>query len=443
MQESEKQGIDRRSFLKLSSGGLALGLISLKSAFSPIHAGEITSGDRIIDYNSTEDLDRSQWSWDSVTWGSHTNQCAPGGCSFRVYTKNGVIWREEQSARSYASNSDYPDYNPQGCQKGCGFHNSLTTPERVKYPLRRVGERGAGKWQRISWDEALTDVADSILDAHENHGTESFIVDAPHIHSGSVGLAATSRFISQLNGLTIDLNVSIGDDLKGIGQTFGKMAQGYTADNFFDAELIILTHANISYTWPPTYHFVTEARYNGTEVVVISPDYNPTALTADIHIPVKVASDAALWLSICQVMIEENRVDEAFVREQTDLAILVRKDTGRYLRATEVTGGRDDQLFFYDKVNGITEAPRGTLSYQGEQVLDGTYIVQLADGSEVEVTPGFALLKTKLNKEYRPEMARVACGIHPDVIRQLAKKVATKRTCSYIGFTSGNTIMVT
>jgi anaerobic selenocysteine-containing dehydrogenase len=355
-----------------------------------------------------------------------------------VYAKNGVIWREEQTAQSPASNPDYPDYNPQGCQKGCGFHNTLTTPERIKYPLRRAGERGSGKWERISWDEALTDIADAILDAHENHGTESFLVDAPHIHAGSVGLAAISRFMSQLNGLTIDLNVSIGDDLKGIGQTFGKMNLGYTADNFFDAELIILTHSNISYTWPPTYHFVTEARYNGSDVVLIAPDYNPTALTADIHIPLKVATDAALWLAVCQVMIESDQVDEAFVREQTDLAILVREDTGHYLRASEISGGNEAQLYFYDEqANALAEASRTTLAFDGKQALDGVYSVELADGSTVGVTPTFELLKDKLNREYTPELASQICGVHPDLIRQLALKVATKRTCSYIGFTSG------
>ncbi|MBT4162264.1 MAG: molybdopterin-dependent oxidoreductase, partial [Gammaproteobacteria bacterium] len=438
MDELVDRKFDRRSFLKLTGGSAALGLFHLKSAFNPTLASELASGDRFIEYESTADIYRSEWSWDSVTWGSHTNQCAPGGCSFRVYAKNGVIWREEQSARSDAANSDYPDYNPQGCQKGCGFHNTLTTPERVKYPLRRVGDRGEGKWQRISWDDALTDVADAILDAHQQAGTESVIVDAPHIHSGSVGLAATSRFIGQIDGLTLDLNVSIGDDLKGIGQTFGKMAQGYTADNFFDADLVILTQANISYTWPPTYHFLTEARYNGTEVVLIAPDYNATGLTADIHVPVKVATDAALWLAICQVIIEEDMVDEAFVREQTDLAILVRKDNGRYLRADEVTGDRPEQLYFYDSLQkAIVEAPRGTLSYEGEQALEGTYTVTLLDGSEVEVTPVFAQMREKLFREYTPRQAEKMCGVHPDLITRLAKKVATMRTCSYIGFSSG------
>lgn len=437
MGRSGGAGVDRRSFLKMGGVGVTLGLVHFRSAYSEAATRDIASGVRSIEYASTEDLYRDEWTWDSVTWGSHTNQCAPGGCSFRVYAKNGLIWREEQSARSYASNPDYPDYNPQGCQKGCGFHNTLTTPERIRYPLRRVGERGSGQWQRVSWDEALTDVADAILDAHRDHGTESFLVDAPHIHVGSVGLAATSRLMSHLNGLTLDLNVSIGDDFKGIGQTFGKMNMGYTADNFFDAELIILTHSNISYTWPPTYHFITEARYNGSEVVLIAPDYNPTALTADVHIPLKVASDAALWLAICQVMIEKDWVDADFIREQTDLALLVRTDNGRYLRATDVNGGKEAQLYFYDEQLGsIAQAPRSTLAYDGIQALDGVHSVHLADGSRVDVAPVYSLLRDRLNAEYTPELASEVCGVHPDVIRELAGKVATKRTCTFIGFTS-------
>ena len=439
MEDSKGQGLERRSFLKFTGGSAAVGLLHLKGAFSPLFASEIASANRIIDYSSTEDLYRSEWAWDSVTWGSHTNQCAPGGCSFRVYAKNGVIWREEQSGRSYASNPDYPDYNPQGCQKGCGFHNTLTTPERVKYPLKRVGERGEGKWKRVSWDAALTEVADALLDAHRDHGTESFIVDAPHIHCGAVALSATSRFMGHLNGLTLDLNVEIGDDLKGITQTMGRMGLGYTGDNFFDAELIILTHSNISYTWPPTYHFVTEARYNGSEVLQISPDYNPSCLTADIHIPVKVATDSALWLAVCQVMIEENWVKEDFVREQTDLAILVRKDDGRYLRAMDITGKNKDKdkLYFYDTLEGkLAKAPRKKLGFKGQQALEGTFTVKLHDDSEIEVTPAFSMLREKLNRESTPKIASKICGVHVDMIRQLAEKVATKRTCTYIGFTS-------
>ncbi len=430
-----QRGIGRRDFLQLAGGlGLSLGLGQLAwlDGARPAHAATPRA-----DYDSWEDVYRSQWRWDRVTWGSHNNQCAPGGCSFRVYARDGVVWREEQTARSYASGPDYPDYNPQGCQKGCGFHYTLYSGERVKYPLERAGERGEGRWRRISWDRALTRVADAILDAHEKEGPSSFVLDGPHIHAGSVGLTGASRMAYHLGAIVPDLNVGIGDDLKGISQTFGKMHIGYTADNFFDAELIILTNSNISYTWPATYHFVTEARYNGSEVVLLAPDYNPTALTADIHIPLKVASDAAFWLAICQVLIAEEIHQPDFVREQTDLAMLVRRDTGRYLRASDVDGGREDQLYFYDVAReALVEAPRGTLRYTGGPALAGRYSARLADGSSVEVSPAFALLRETLERDYTPERAAPICGVHPDTIRLLARKVATKRTCSFIGFTS-------
>lgn len=175
MQDAAGSSWNRRSFLKLTGGGLALSLVHLKTAYSPLFASEIARGTRTVDYGSWQDIYRSEWHWDKVTWGSHTNQCAPGGCSWRVYSKNGVVWREEQTAQSYAANENYPDFNPQGCQKGCGFHQVLTAPERISYPLKRVGERGEGKWQRISWDDALTEIADALLDTHRDFGTESFI----------------------------------------------------------------------------------------------------------------------------------------------------------------------------------------------------------------------------------------------------------------------------
>jgi DMSO reductase family type II enzyme molybdopterin subunit len=429
-------GLRRRDFLKAAGAvGISLGLFHLKVG-APAAAESAPAGAKVR-YRSFEDLYRGEWRWDQVRWGSHTNQCAPGGCSFRVYARDGVVWREEQTARSAESHPDYPDYNPQGCQKGCGFHQVLASGERVRFPLRRVGERGEGKWKRIGWDEALGEIADAILDAHESHGSESFIVDSPHIHAGTVALAGATRLTRVLNALMPDLNVGIGDDFKGLRQTFGKMHLGYTADNFFDAELIVLTHSNPSYTWPAIYHFLTEARYNGSEIVLLAPDYNATALAADVHVPLRVGSDAAFWLAVCQVMISEGLHQPEFVREQTDLAILVRKDTGRYLRASEVDGGREDQLYFFDLQAGrIDPAPRGTLVFAGEQALGGTYVAKLADGSEVEVAPAFELLRAKLDRDDTPEQAAAVCGIHPDVIRALARKVARKRTCSFIGFTS-------
>ncbi|GAB4353126.1 MAG: hypothetical protein Kow0073_09180 [Immundisolibacter sp.] len=60
------------------------------------------------------------------------------------------MWREEQTAKNHASNPDYPDYNPLGCQKGCSLHTNLHGDHRIQYPRRRLGEPGAAKRERIS-----------------------------------------------------------------------------------------------------------------------------------------------------------------------------------------------------------------------------------------------------------------------------------------------------
>ncbi|MBW2294410.1 MAG: hypothetical protein JRG94_19185 [Deltaproteobacteria bacterium] len=94
--------------------------------------------------------------------------------------------------------------------------------------------------------------------------------------------------------------------------------------------------------------------------------------------------------------------------------------TCRCARA-DIGRGREDQLYFFDEQSGkIAKAPRGSLEFDGVQALSGSYTAKLADGSEVEVTPGFELLRAKLNREHRPEQASEVCGIHPDVIRDFA-----------------------
>jgi DMSO reductase family type II enzyme molybdopterin subunit len=429
----------RRRFLAgTGATALTLRLAQLGGTVSSGFVGRALAGEAPLDYRGTPDLYREIWTWDKVTWGSHTNVCLPGGCSFHVYVKDGMVWREEQAAHNVSSNPAYPDYNPLGCQKGCSFHANIYGDERIKYPLRRVGERGSGKWERITWDEAIGEVAASIVDALEEQGSDGFLLDPPHAHLGTVGWAGCHRMTSVLGGVSPDLNVLIGDFLMGTFMTVGKQHLGYSADNLFDSELIFLTCSNWSYTNPSIYHFLTEAKYNGTEIVSIAPDYNPTSIMADIHVPVRQGTDAAFWLGLCQVMVSEDLIDRAFIRAQTDLPLLVRTDTGRYLRQTDVEGGgREDQLYFWDaKTNALAKAPRGTLAFDGEQALEGRYEAALADGEKIAVTPVFALIKARLQAEYTPAQAAELSGVPANLIEELGRKVARKRTSSYVGFTS-------
>jgi len=145
--------------------GASLGSLSLKE-LQPAAAQKTEA----TPYRRWEDLYRQRWTWDKVAWVTHCVDCYPGNCPYRVYVKDGVALWEEPAGRYGVIEPGVPDRNPMGCQKGAGWAQMLYAQERVLYPLKRAGERGEGKWKRISWDEALTEVADAIIGAIQEVG---------------------------------------------------------------------------------------------------------------------------------------------------------------------------------------------------------------------------------------------------------------------------------
>jgi complex iron-sulfur molybdoenzyme family reductase subunit alpha len=105
--------------------------------------------------------------WDHVAFGTHCVNCMPGDCPLYVYVKNGEVVREEAAGVLGTVEPGVPDMNPLVCQKGLAWSRELKGPERLLHPMRRAGERGDGSWERISWDEALAETADAMLDAIE------------------------------------------------------------------------------------------------------------------------------------------------------------------------------------------------------------------------------------------------------------------------------------
>lgn len=384
-------------------------------------------------YSGWEDIYRDKWQWDEVYWGSHCVDCYPGCCPMRVYVKDGIVWREEQSGSFDTIEEGVPDFNPMGCQKGACWSQSLLGPDRLLYPLKRVGERGEGKWNRVTWEDALTDIADSMLDAIEAYGAHTIIREGtPEAASNP----AVQKFLRTIGGAGIDMNGSINDFSIGLYETFGKFSPVSSADDWFHSELVLIWHMNPVFTRIPFYHFIAEARYNGAEVVNISPDVNPSHLHADYQIPINGATDAAFGLAIVQVILEEGIADWNFMREQTDMGYLVREDTGRYLRETEVTAsGREDQMYQWDPDNGLLLANRGDCRLNGLQIaLEGSFEVELSDGTSVKVLPVCAALKQHLDANFTPEKQQSITGVHPDTIRMLARKIATRRTNIMLGY---------
>jgi DMSO reductase family type II enzyme molybdopterin subunit len=369
----------------------------------------------------------ARWSWDQVTWGSHCGNCI-ANCTYRVYVKDGEIVHQEQSG-GLPTFDGVPDMNPLGCQKGGAWHTQAHGDERLLHPLRRVGDRGSGQWEAITWDEALDSLADAVIDAIEAEGTNSVLCD-PGPESGLVGGMGRGRFASAIDSVAMDANSTVSDVHLGHWMTFGGLLGGSSADDTFRADTILVWNGNPAYTRIPYFHYLTEARYRGATVVLIAPDFSPSAPHVDLHVGLRPGTDAALALAMCGVVVSEDLFDRDFVCSQTDLPLLVRRDTSRFLRDADVTDdGRSDRFWCW-RDGALTPVDPGRLDdprAATDVELDGTWTVSLHDGSEVEVTTVFSLLRERL-AGYTPEEAGRTCGVHADTIRSLARMVAGGRT---------------
>jgi DMSO reductase family type II enzyme molybdopterin subunit len=167
--------------------------------------------------------------------------------------------------------------------------------------------------------------------------------------------------------------------------------------------------------------------------VVVAPDYSASVVHADLWLNPKVGTDAALSLAMAQVILDEELHDVEYVREQTDLPLLVRDDTGRYLRESDLrAGGSDATLYFWDEVAGQPAVVPGCEGDGGRSLrlgdlrpaLAGAHPVKLADGSEVSVRPLLERLRGHLTAKYSPEQASQITGIGADTIRSVARDLA-------------------
>ena len=440
--------VTRRDFLARSSAGvgLALAVPSFVVGCDADEGGPRTPEELAQSaaptYSSWMDIYREQWTWDSVVRGTHLINCwYQSHCAWDVYVKDGLVFREEQAAEYPQTKPELPDFNPRGCQKGACFSQRMYDPTRLTYPIRRVGPRGGGRWERVSWDEALDDIANQYLDVTLEEGTNRTVWD---VGASGLNLGAThagqARFAQLTRGITIDPNPFSGDGHHGAYETFGKFTMDRSVDDYFYSDLVLIWGGNPVYTSIPNAHFFTEAAYNGTRIITISPDYSPSAIKADLWVPVRPGTDGALALGIAHVLLEEGHVDEAFVAEQTDFPLLVRSDTKKFLTEADLKkrGDADRHYLVDGGSNKLEIAPHRSLNLDAlAPKLDVRRLVRLRDGNEVEVRSVFSLLRERL-QPCTPEAMSEACGTSPKLIRQLAKEIAEAKNLSNVSGSSLN-----
>jgi DMSO reductase family type II enzyme molybdopterin subunit len=440
--------LTRRSFLEGSAAVLTLSMLQLRCGRESEPVSEIVTAavpavpPGAPEYREFEDLYRAQWTWDTVVKGAHHVVNCVSACPFNLFVKDGIVLREEQNAVMAATNSSYPDFNPRGCQKGICTSQLMYGPSRLKYPLKRVGPRGGGKWKRISWDDALTEIADKWLDVATEDGPECVIYDSGTANAGYGSEGAEMALMNKLGCTQLDGWACAGDMPLGVIMTWGLFNMDGTSDDYFNSDLIFLWLGNPSYTRIPDAHFLWEARYNGTKVVSVAPDYNASTMHCDQWVNLRVGTDAALALGMAHVIVSEGLYKGDYVVEQTDLPLLVREDDGKFLRQADLEKrGKDNVFYLWDRKQGkAVPAPgseglgRGTKLRLDEldPALDGSFEVTLANGDTVRVRTVFERLRERL-ADYTPEAAAAITGLDAQEIAELGREFARANAVSIFG----------
>ena len=300
--------------------------------------------------------------------GTHGTNCT-GNCAFNVYVKDGIVWREEQQGEYGASGDDVPDYGPRGCQKGLRHAKYMYGNQRLLYPMKRAGERGEGKWERVSWDQALTEIADKFIDYSVEFG--------PVVNYDRVG--HTSRH--EANRLRDDraLRSDYRSRVPGSLCRRRRFADRRLYDHRRSVALryhggrlqvevlpdLVLQPGRDAHTRRT--FFLGGPLQRHRESSQSSPEFTPTAMHASKWLNPNPGTDAALAMSMVQVILDEGIHDAAFIREQTDMPYLVRTDNGKFLRETDMLGGaeaRDNLFYIWDEETAAAVPAPGTGSQQ-------------------------------------------------------------------------------
>ncbi len=186
----------------------------------------------------------------------------------------------------------------------------LYAPDRLKYPVKRAGERGEGKWERISWDEALTAIANKLKEIKKKHGAEAIDFHRGHHHSGDFG-----AYLVRLANLMGTPNVSTTSHVCHMPRVFLQyyFDFGVVPPDVAHTSCIIIWGGNPKTSNKPQEIAIQEARERGAKLLVVDSRVTPYAEEADLHAQLRPGTDGALALSMLNVIIKEGLYDREFI----------------------------------------------------------------------------------------------------------------------------------
>ncbi len=353
-----------------------------------------------------------------------------GTCGTLVHVRNGRVVKIEGDPQS-------PTNRGTLCIKGLSTIQHQYNPRRLRYPIKRVGQRGEGKWQRITWDEAYEILAEKFYDTWKRFGKQATALcggtgrhwqDWYAIFGNALGLALRFGLPPQCYTPRIEV----------ITKMFGYRIPVADYYGFKGAKPRLVVHwgCNLSISNADGMHGSRplEVVNQGAKSIVIDPVYNNLSEKADLWLPIRPATDVALAMGFLNVIINENLYDQEFVKRWTNLPGLVRDDNHHMLIEFDITGEerpipkRDqfgiqspERLVFWDKEK---QRPVIADSPDINPEMEGEFHIKLANGSEVSCHTAWQNLVRRVN-EYPPERVAEITWVAKEKIIEAARMIAS------------------
>jgi molybdopterin-containing oxidoreductase family molybdopterin binding subunit len=318
-----------------------------------------------------------------------------------------------------------PDPRYQGlCVRCLTLPQWVYAADRIAAPMRRVGARGEGRFEAISWDVALGEIAERFSSLIDRHGASSIAFTRT---SGSSPLGNYSRLAAMLGGGGsmnffggVDMAVHMGlNTTLGFQGMFDQCANEWTDRE--RADTILVWGNNAAETSMTYMKFLLDARDRGSELVVIDPRHSTTAMHASWWVAPRPGTDLALALGLLHVLLAEDWIDRDFAGKHSVAPLLVRADNGRFLRAGDLraeasSGNAETEIFL--AVDERTDLP-GPADSIDRVLLEGRRRF-----AGIEVATALTLLRERV-QAFPPERVASLTGIAAEDIHDLARLYAS------------------
>ena len=282
----------------------------------------------------------------------------PDTCAMTATIENGRVVK-------MGAREDHPFTKGFLCVKTQYYQERLYSDLRVLYPQKRVGAKGAGRFERITWDEAIATIAERFTGIIAEHGAEAIL---PYSYAGAMGKLSYAsmdrRFFYRMGASLLDRTICSTTASEAYRMTMG-VGMGTDPEGMVESKLIIAWGTNPVSTNVHLMPFIQEARKRGAIFAVVDPHRSKTAEQADIHIQPHPGTDAALVLAMLNVIISEGLHNSAFIANNTIGFDLLAERAAQWSpeRAATITGVPADTIRDFARRYATTQPCAMRLSY--------------------------------------------------------------------------------